>query len=164
MAHLQEIYSTPQWNKPIAYAEESAICTALTWKLFVSTGFLLKFLNMCDLTVSRITYLVKRNVFFVMENPSTSLLWRYKCVKELRLMLRIRSWLFITEMVMSTCLCGFNCFKHFVCTSTKNLLRKHNCISITTSLGAFGGLSPKLATWNGNCSRVLHSSILVKRH
>lgn len=32
-------------------------------------------------------------------------------------------------------------------TWTKKLLEKHRCHRITTSLGAFGGLSPKLVTW-----------------
>lgn len=36
--------------------------------------------------ILRITYLIKRGVYFVIENPSTSLLWRYKCVKVSQLM------------------------------------------------------------------------------
>ena len=52
----------------------------LVWPLH-SGCFECIFENLGAFTFLRITYLVKFGVHFVIENPTTSLLWRYKCVK-----------------------------------------------------------------------------------
>ena len=72
----------------------SAICVALKgvmcWATLFSRNMIPPEIRVIRLVrILRITYLIKRGVYFVIENPSTSLLWRYKCVKVSQLMFTV---------------------------------------------------------------------------
>lgn len=91
---LQETSCTPRWSRRIVCAGESAICVALKgvmcWVTLFSRNMILPEIRVIRLVrILRITYLIKRGVYFVIENPSTSLLWRYKCVKVSQLMFTV---------------------------------------------------------------------------
>lgn len=90
---LQETSCTPQWRSQIVCAGESATCVALKQRMCSVSRF---FFQKSDSSqkcviglvwVLRITYLTKRGVHFVIENPTSSLLWRYRCVRVSQLML-----------------------------------------------------------------------------
>ena len=79
-----------------------------------------------------------KKVKFVSENPSSTLLWRYVPLRELRpTMLYHR----VAAVVMDhVCACVWVCVS-----ATEKLLRKMKFMKVTIHLGCYGGATPKAA-------------------
>ena len=105
------------------------------------------FTSVSSVFAKRIVYLISKNVNFILENPSTSLLWRYKPLRE---PWRIRNELtpcivYMQKMqLMKDQIAPSVSFPSTTSDPSKKLLKKYNCISVNVTLGSYGALTPKL--------------------
>lgn len=94
----------------------------------------------------RCVYAYAKGVSYIIENPASSLIWRYPCLRDscCRTPYDIsNNTSFLIPTDISIPIPG----RALTCDRSKKLLKKHGAKQISVSLGAFGGMTPKRVTW-----------------
>ena len=82
----------------------------------------------------RCEYLAKKNVYFAIENPTSSLVWRYKPLK----VVRVRVCAFETRPCTMMHIICVDKLKRAGLSSLQELLARHHAMEISVPLGAYG--------------------------